>query len=83
MAYPNYKEALYKEAMTGLHKFTNESFCKANCVFVWDDININNNKIFTIDEYYKHIENKSKVSVDFKSWPSSNVSGQTLKIITK
>lgn len=81
--YPQYKEALYKEAMTGEHKFTNESFCKANCVFVWDDINVNNNQIFSIDEYYKHIENKSKVSVDFKSWPTSNRSGQTLKIITK
>lgn len=81
--YPNYKEALYKEAMTGLHKFTKESYCTANCVLVWDDVKIENTKVYSIDEYYKHIENKSKVTVDFKSWPTSNRSGQTLKIITQ
>jgi hypothetical protein len=42
-----------------------------------------NTTIYSIDEYYKHIENKSKVTVDFKSWPTSNRSGQTLKIITQ
>ena len=81
--YPKYKEALYKEAMTGIHKFTKDSHCAANCVFVWDDVKIENTKLYSIDEYYEHIKDKSKVSVDFKSWPTSNRSGQTLKIITQ
>ena len=81
--YPQYKEGFFKEAMTGYHKFTEESCCAANCVLVWDDVNTSNSNVYSIDEYYKHIENKSKVVVDFKSWPTSNRSGQTLKIITK
>lgn len=81
--YPNYKESLYKEAMTGIHKFTKESHCIANCVLVWDDIDIKNTKVYSIDEYYNHIKDKSKVTVDFKTWPTSNRSGQTLKIITQ
>lgn len=80
--YPDYKKGLYVEAMTGNHKFTKESNCTANFVFVWDEIKKENTKMYTIDEYYDHIKDISKVTVDFKSWPSSNRSGQTLKIIT-
>lgn len=80
--YPDYKKGFYVEAMTGNHKFTEASNCAANYVFVWDEIKNENTKVFTIDEYYDHVKNKSKVTVDFKSWPSSNRSGQTLKIIT-
>ena len=81
--YPEYKYGLFVEAMTGNHKFTQESKCSANFIFVWDDINTSNSKLYTIDEYYKHIEDSAKVTVDFKSWLTSNISGQTLKIITK
>lgn len=81
--YPDYKYGLFIEAMTGNHKFTEESKCAANAVLVWDDVDISHTKVYTPEQYYKHIEKDAKVAVDFKSWPTSNISGQTLKIITK
>lgn len=78
-----YKKSFYIEAMTGNHKFTEDSKCAANFVFVWDDVKNENTKIYNVDEYYEHIKDDSNVVVDFKSWPTSNRSGQTLKIITK
>lgn len=81
--YPEYKKGFYIEAITGNHKFTKASNCAANFVFVWDEVKNENTKIYTIDEYYEHVKDDSKVVVDFKSWPTSNRSGQTLKIITK
>ena len=81
--YPDYKEGLYIEAMTGNHKFIKNSPSIANYIFVWDDIKPSNSKLYNPHEYYEHIKNNSVVTVDFKSWPTSNRSGQTLKIITK
>lgn len=81
--YSEYKKGFYIEAITGNHKFTKDSNCAANFVLVWDDVKNENTKIYNIDDYYEHIKDDSKVVVDFKSWPTSNRSGQTLKIITK
>ncbi len=82
-SYPNYKKGFFVEAMTGNHKFVKNSLSAANYVFVWNEVNPQLSKVYTIDEYYNHIKDDSKVTVDFKSWPTSKRSGQTLKIITK
>lgn len=80
--YPSYKSSFYIEAMSGKHKFGKDSFACANFIFVWNDIKPDKSTIYTPIEYYDLIKNKSKVVVDFKSWPTSNKSGQTLKIIS-
>lgn len=80
--YPEYKTEFFIEAITGTSKFS-DTKCIPNYVFVWDDVHKNNNQIYNIQDYCKEVINNSKVVVDFKSWPTSNKSSQTLKIITK
>lgn len=81
----DYKRAFLFEALTGTNKFVANSPSTANYVFLWDDVTLSDNYLYSVDEYCDYLmehQNKWNVTVDFKSWPRSNKTAQTLKIIT-
>lgn len=84
-----FKNNLLYEAITGRCKFSgkmdsnendkNKSI--ANYVLVWDIDNIENNKIYTISDYIKHLtQSNVKINLNFKS--ANGFSYMSLQILT-
>lgn len=74
-----FKHLVIKEALTGAVKF-GDGDKTADCVFVWDEVNPHNSKLYTIDEYIKHIEDDSTVIIALKTAATTSTA---FRILTK
>lgn len=77
---PEFIEALAYEAMTGNVKFGEKSNSSANTVLVWSLEKPHVNKMYTTADYLKHVFDKMKITIGFKS--ANNNTFQSLRIIT-
>ena len=77
-----FMRTLLIEAMSGNHKFGENSNSAANCVFVWSN-NASKNKFYpSIEEYVDHIlQDKLKVEISWKTGGSTSY--QVLRIVSK
>lgn len=74
-----FKYLVIKEAMTGAVKF-GRSDKAANCVFVWDEVNPGNSKLYEIEEYINHVIDNSVVIIALKTATKTSTA---FRIITK
>lgn len=76
----SFKYALLYEALTGEHKFGEDSLCAANEIFVWSS-NEKQNKVYSVDDYIKKIIKNVKIEINWKT--GGTTSYQALRIVSK